>query len=193
MSTQSPAILSVRRIAALALRHLYVLRGSWPRIIELMYWPLMQMFLWGFITLFLLKNSSYVAQAAGVLVSGMLLWDTLFRSNLGFAVSFLEEMWSRNFGQLFVSPLRPWELAAALMIMSLIRTVISMLPAALLSQPLFGVWIFDLGPALVAFFSCLLIFGWTVGLVVSSLVLRDRKSTRLNSSHVSESRMPSSA
>ena len=58
--------------------------------------------LWGFITLFFRQHSSWVAEAAGVLISAVLLWDVLFRANLGISLSFLEEMWSRNLGQIFV-------------------------------------------------------------------------------------------
>ena len=163
---------SLRRIAAMVRRHVYVLRGSWARLLELMYWPLMQMLMWGFITVFLSEQSSWVAQGAGVLISAMLLWDVLFRANLGFAVPFLEEMWSRNFGQLFISPLRPGELVASLMVMSLIRTLIAILPAAVLSMVFFDVWVFSLGPPLIAFFANLLVMGWSVGLVVSAIVLR---------------------
>ena len=154
------------------LRHLYVLRRSWPRIIELAYWPTVQMILWGFITTFFLSHSSWVAQAAGVLISGVLLWDVLFRSNLGLSISFIEEMWSRNLGQLFVSPLRPYEMVASLTIMSAIRTVISITPAAFLALPFYDVWVFAMGPPLAAFFVNLLVLGWCVGLIVSGLLLR---------------------
>jgi len=161
-----------RRIKAMLLRHLYILRRSWPRILELAYWPTVQMVLWGFITTFFLSHSSWVAQAAGVLISAVLLWDVLFRANLGVSLSFMEEMWSRNLGQLFVSPLRPYEMVASLMVMSLIRTVISVTPAALLALPLYDVWVFSLGPSLIAFFANILVLGWAVGLIVSALVLR---------------------
>ncbi len=163
---------SMRRIYAVILRHLFVMRRSLPRVLELAYWPTMQMLLWGFITMFFLRHSSWVAEAAGVLISAVLLWDILFRSNLGVSLSFMEEMWARNLAPLFVSPLRPHELALAMMIMSLIRTVISVTPAALLSLPLYDVWVFSLGLPLVAFFFSLLMFGWSIGLFVSSLVLR---------------------
>ncbi|HJN23698.1 MAG TPA: ABC transporter permease [Rhodospirillales bacterium] len=165
-------VFSWRRVAALLLRHLYVLRRSWPRLLELAYWPTIQMLLWGFITTFFLEHSTWVAQAAAVLISAVLLWDVLFRSNLGVALSFIEEIWSRNLGQLFVSPLRPCELVSSLMIMSFIRTIISVTPAAFLAMPFYDVWVFQLGPPLIAFFANLLIMGWSVGLVVSALVLR---------------------
>ncbi|HEX7045543.1 MAG TPA: ABC transporter permease [Burkholderiales bacterium] len=168
----APRFGSLRRIGALVLRHLYLLRGSWPRVLELMYWPTVQMILWGFITIFLVGNSSWVAQASGVLISAVLLWDVLFRGQLGVSLVFLEELWSRNLGQLFVSPLRPWELVAALVTMSLIRTLIGVGGAALVAIPLFDYSVFDIGLPLIAFFVNLIVMGWSIGLLVSGLVLR---------------------
>lgn len=163
---------SVRRIAAMVLRYWYLLRGSWPRILELAYWPTVQMIMWGFISQFMATNSTWVAQAAGVLIAAVLLWDVLFRGQLGVSVSFLEEMWSRNLGHLFVSPLRPGEWVAALMTMSLIRTVMGTVPAALLAIPIFGYSIFDMGLPLMAFFANLIIMGWWLGLLIIALILR---------------------
>lgn len=170
--TASNQIFSCRRVRAMVLRYLYLLRGSWPRIIELAYWPTMQMFMWGLMTQFLATNSSYFLRAGGVLIAAVLLWDVMFRGNIGVAVSFLEEMWSRNLGQLFASPLRPYEWAIALLIISLLRTLIGIVPAALIAIPLYNYSIFDMGLPLVAFFFNLLIFGSAVGLAVSGLVLR---------------------
>ncbi len=166
------SVFSWRRVAAMILRNLYVLRRSWPRILELAYWPTMQMVLWGFITTFFVQNSTWVAQAAGVLISAVLLWDVLFRSNLGIALPFIEEMWSRNLGQLFATPLRPYEFVVALTLMSAIRTVVAVAPASILALPFFDVWVFELGPPLIAFFVNVLVMGWSVGLVASGLVLR---------------------
>ena len=147
-----PDVLSFRRIGALILRYWYLLLGSWPRFIEIAYWPTVQMILWGFISQFFYTHSSWVAQAFGVLLAAVLLWDTLFRAELGFSVSFLEEMWSRNLGQLFVTPLRPYEFVLSLMGMSVIRTVIGVLPAMALAIPLYHFSIFELGFA-----------GWSLG------------------------------
>jgi ABC-2 type transport system permease protein len=163
---------SLRRISALVLRHVYLLRSSGPRILELIYWPTVQMILWGFITVFLVNHSSWIAQASGVLLSAVLLWDVLFRGQLGVALVFMEEMWSRNLGHLFVSPLRPSELAASLLTMSLIRTLIGVGGAAVVAIPLFHFSIFDLGLPLLAFFVNLIVMGWAIGLAVSGIVLR---------------------
>ena len=163
---------SLRRVYALVLRHTYLLRSSGPRILELVYWPTVQMVLWGFITVFLVSHSSWIAQASGVLLSGVLLWDVLFRSQLGVSLVFMEEMWSRNLGHLFVSPLRPFELGCALLTMSLIRTLIGVGGAALIAIPLFHYSIFSMGLPLLAFFINLIIMGWSIGLLVSGFVLR---------------------
>jgi ABC-2 type transport system permease protein len=163
---------SLRRVYALVLRHTYLLRSSGPRILELVYWPTVQMILWGFITVFLVNHSSWLAQASGVLLSGVLLWDVLFRGQLGVSLVFMEEMWSRNLGHLFVSPLRPFELGCALLTMSLIRTLIGVGGAALIAIPLFDFSVFSLGLPLLAFFINLIVMGWAIGLLVSGIVLR---------------------
>lgn len=167
---------SLRRVGAMVLRYWYLLRGSWPRILELAYWPTMQMILWGYINQFMASTngggSGWVAQGAGVLVSAVLLWDVLFRGQLGVSISFLEEMWSRNLGHLFVSPLRPGEWVTALMTMSLLRTLIGVLPATALAIPFFGYSVYALGLPLAAFFANLIVLGWSLGLLIVALILR---------------------
>ncbi len=163
---------SWRRVGAMVLRYTYLLRGSWPRIVELAYWPTIQMILWGFISQFFLTHSTWVAEAAGVLIAAVLLWDVLFRGQLGVSISFLEEMWSRNLASLFVTPLRPYELIVAMLSISLIRTLIGVIPASLLAIVLYHYSVFDLGRPLLAFFINLLVMGWAMGLVISSLIMR---------------------
>lgn len=160
------------RVWAMVLRYFYLLRSSWPRAFELVYWPTIQMILWGFMTQFLQTNSSWVAQAFGVLLAAVLLWDVLFRGQLGISVSFLEEMWSRNLGSLFVTPLRPYEWILSLLAMSFLRVMIGVVPAALLAIPLYHYSIFTLGLPLLAFFINLLVMGWALGLMICALILR---------------------
>ncbi len=163
---------SLGRVRAMVLRYLYLLRGSWPRLIELAYWPTVQMIIWGFVSNFFMQHSSWVATASGVLIGAVLLWDVMFRGQIGFSICFLEEMWSRNLGHLFVSPLRPWEFVFSMMTVSFVRTALGGLPAALLAIVLYHYSIFDLGLPLVAFFLCLMMMSWGMGLVVVAMVLR---------------------
>jgi ABC-2 type transport system permease protein len=130
------------------------------------------MILWGLISQFFTTHSHWLADAAGVLIAGVLLWDILFRGQIGFSICFLEELWSRNLGHLFVSPLRPWELVASLMTMSLIRTAIGAGVASVIAIALYAFSLFDLGPPLVAFFVALMLMGWGMGMVIVAMVLR---------------------
>ena len=164
--------LAFYRISMMLLRYLYLLKSSWIRILELAYWPTMQMIMWGFLNQYLMSAESSVIKIAGMLIAAVLLWDVMFRSNIGVAVSFLEEIWSRNLAQLFASPLRPYEWALSLLSISLIRTIIGVIPAAILAIPFYSYSIFDMGIPLIAFFANLMIFGGAVGLLVSALVLR---------------------
>lgn len=164
---------SLRRVWGLVYRHLALYRSSPPRLIELMYWPILQMVVWGFVTAYLAGVQNNVASvAAGVLLGGVLLWEAALRSQMGFSISFLEEIWSRNLGHIFVSPMRPGELVAGLMVMSVLRTLIGVIPAMLLAWFLYAFNIFALGPLLVAQFAALVIMGWAVALGVTSLILR---------------------
>jgi ABC-2 type transport system permease protein len=160
------------RVWAMLLRYLYLLRSSWPRTLELLYWPTLQMLIWGFMSQFLYVNSSYVFRAFGVLLAAVMLWDVLFRGQLGLSMSFLEEMWARNLGHLFVTPLRPYEWVLSLLSMSIIRVVLGLAPAALLAIPLYHYSIFSMGLPLVAFFGVLLMMGWALGLAICGLILR---------------------
>tara|TARA_B100001142_G_C14271273_1_gene630983 strand:- start:35 stop:724 length:690 start_codon:yes stop_codon:yes gene_type:complete len=130
------------------------------------------MILWGLVTTFLATTSEWIAQAGGVLIAGVILWDIVFRGQIGLSLAFLEEMWSRNLGHLFSSPLRPWELIIALMFISLIRTTIGISGAVFFAALLYKFNIFELGLPLIAFFFCLIVMGWAIGLIISGLLMR---------------------
>lgn len=163
----------LRRIWGLMYRHLALYRRSWPRLLELAYWPILQMCIWGFTASFLTaRMGAGAALAASALLGGVLLWEVALRSQMGVAISFLEELWSRNLGHVFVSPIRPWEMLAALIGISVLRMLTGVLPAILLAYVLYAFNLFALGPILVLFFANLMVMGWWVALGVISLILR---------------------
>ena len=172
MVDQQGLLASARRIGAQVLRYWYLIRSSWPRIAELIYWPFVQMLMWGFLQTHLAQNTTLYSTAAGLLIGSLLLWDILVRGQLGFSVSFLEEMWSRNLGHLLMSPLRPNEFIAALMAVSVIRLLIGLIPVALLAKLFFGFNLLGLGLPLVGFFASLILTSWAVGLATTGVILR---------------------
>ena len=160
------------KIYALSLRHIYLIKGSFPRILDLIYWPTIQIFLWGFISKFFTLTSSYYSNTLGVILSAAILYDFLFRSSISYNMMFLEEIWSRNFTNLFIAPIKISEIIVALTLTAIFRTLIGLVPAALLAIPFFGVSIFNIGVPLIFLLISLYIFGVTLGLLVTAGLLR---------------------
>ena len=160
------------RMFALMLRHIYLIKSSLPRILDLIYWPTIQIILWGFISKFFTLHSDYYNHTVGIILSAAILYDFLFRSSISFNMLFLEEIWSRNFTNLFVSPLKVSEIITALTLTALLRTLIGIVPAILVAAPFFDVSLFDLGPPLFLLLLSLYFFGITLGLLVAAGLLR---------------------
>src|SRR5690242_10153838 len=173
MTTVSTATFSFSRIGAMVRRYWYLLSSSWPRILDLIYWPTVQMLMWGFLQMYVAQKTGFFVRAGGVFIGSVLLWDILFRGQLGFSISFLEEMYARNLGNIMMSPLRPVEFIAALMIMSIVRLAIGMIPVSLLAIAFFGFNVWSLGLALAAFFANLILTSWAIGIFVAGLLLRN--------------------
>ena len=164
--------MNLGRMYGLFLRHFFLITRSFPRILDLVYWPTIQITLWGFISNFFSTYSSYYSNAVGVILSCAILYDFLFRTSIGFNMLFLEEIWSRNFTNLFIAPIKIGEIIISLVFTALIRALIGLIPAILLTSPLFGISLLDLGIYLFFLFLNLYMFGITLGILVSSGLLR---------------------
>ena len=164
--------MNFNKIYALGLRHMYLISNSLPRIIDLIYWPTVQIFLWGFISKFFTMNSEYYSNTVGIILTAAILYDFLFRVSISFNMMFLEEIWSRNFTNLFIAPIKISEIVASLTFTAILRALIGMVPAAIIAIPLFGVSVFKLGIPLLFLLLALYLFGITLGLLVTSGLLR---------------------
>ncbi len=164
--------MNINRIYGLSLRHIYLIFGSFPRIIDLIYWPSIQIVLWGFISKFFTLNTEYYSNTVGVILTAAILYDFLFRTSISYNIMFLEEIWSRNFTNLFITPLKISEIITSLTITAILRAIIGLIPVSLLAIPVFGVSIFKLGLILILLLLNLHIFGISLGILVSSGLIR---------------------
>lgn len=172
MGRYTGAAASVRRIRAVLRRHAYLILKSWTRIVSMMYYPTVTMVVWAFVTLYLAPTNNFLRDAPGFFIGAVLLWDVLFRGQLGVSLTFIEELYARNVGNLFVSPLTLPEYIAGQLAMSILRALIGVGGACVFAWLLFQFSIFSLGLPLIAFFANLLVFGWGIGLAMSGMVLR---------------------
>ena len=166
---------SFARAGAMVLRYFYVLRSSYPRLLEMVYWPTVQMLTWGFLQSYFASSVAPQGQAVrlgAALIGAVLLWDVLLRTQQGFSFAFVEEMWSRNLANLLMSPLTPAEYIVSLMTVSLVRLTVGVVPVTILAIWFFGFNLWSLGLALAFFFAVLAFFAWSIGLLVSGLLMR---------------------
>ncbi|MAI85295.1 MAG: ABC transporter [Rickettsiales bacterium] len=161
------------RVFAMVTRYRILAIGSLPRMLSIFYWPSVQILLWGFFSNYLLSvNSSPTNNAISFLLSAIILWDILFRGQLGLSMTFFEEIWSRNLCHLLITPLRNSELILSLIITSFLRAFLGLLPAILIANYFFEFHLFEMGFYLILFFFNLILMGWSIGLIVCGLVIR---------------------
>src|SRR3989304_436781 len=160
------------RIFAIVMRHLYLYKRSLSRLMEIFYWPLLDLLVWGFITLYLDQFKGTLPNFLAFFLGALILWDILYRSQQGISISFLEEVWSRNLLNLFISPLRPGEFLIATMLISVFKLLSAALVTVILAWLMYSFNIFLIGLALIPFVLNLILLGWAIGILTTTLILR---------------------
>lgn len=169
--------MKLSRVFAYTTRHLYLYKRSFPRLMEVFYWPLLDLLLWGFVTVYLARNA--VPGFVAFFVGALILWDMLFRSQQGISVSFLEDVWSRNLLNIFVSPMSAVEYVASLIVISIVKLLLTSTVMITLAWVLYSYNIFHFGILLVPFIANLVIMGWAIGIVTTALILRFGQETEV--------------
>jgi ABC-2 type transport system permease protein len=158
-------------VNAIVFRHLYNFKHSWDRLSDAFYWPAMDIFLWGFTSVYITKQAGSIPGIAVLLLSGLILWQIVWRSQYEITVNLLEEMWNQNLANLFASPLRVREWLAGVFILGILKMFMSLSFAVVLAYVAYKANIFLLGFYLIPFMANLLITGWAVGLIVAGLIV----------------------
>ena len=159
-------------IAAIVLRQLYLLRGGATRVLSLIIWVAIDIILWGFMTKYLNTVTAAGFDFVPVLLGAVLMWDFFTRVMLGVTMAFFEDVWSRNFLNVFGSPISINEYLAGLVCSSIITSAFGLLVMLVLATALFGLSFLAYGGLLVPFLMVLFLFGIALGIVACSFVLR---------------------
>ncbi|MBI3609887.1 MAG: ABC transporter permease [Nitrospirae bacterium] len=164
--------MKLHRILALVNRHLMLYKRSPQRMMEIVYWPLLDLLVWGFITMYLARYKEGLPAFVTFFLGALILWDILFRAQQGICISFLEEIWSRNLLNLFVSPLRTGEFLASTMLVSIIKVIGAAIMTIGLAYLLYSFNLFMIGLSLVPFVINLIVTGWAIGIFTTAIILR---------------------
>jgi ABC-2 type transport system permease protein len=165
--------MNLRIISALVLRYLYLYTRTPMRLIELVFWPVVDLVVWGTLTMSIQRHTTpEFGHKFLFLIGGMILWDVLFRAQQGVAISFLEDVWTRNLLNVFVAPVRTAEYVAATFIVGLMRIFVTVLVLSSLAAVAYQFNVFSMQWSLIPFFVNLLVFGWSLGMISTALILR---------------------
>ena len=160
-------------VSALVLRYLYLYTRHPVRLVELVFWPLVDLLVWGFLTTYLQQHGAGGFPAAiSFLIGGMILWDVLFRSQQGVAISFLEDVWTRNLLNVFVAPVRTTEYVAATCVVGVLRVGVTLMILTVVAAFAYQFHLSALGFGLVPFLGNLILFGWFLGMISTALIMR---------------------
>ena len=171
-AAEGAAGLSGGRILALLLRQVYLYRRSLIRSLEIVYWPVMDLLVWGFLSLYVARLRGGGAQAIAFLLGGMILWDIFYRAQQAISVSFLEDIWTRNLVNVFVTPVSTAEFIAAMLLLGVMKVIVTGLLLSALALALYTFNLFQFGLPLIPFVLNLLLSAWGIGLITTAMILR---------------------
>ena len=165
---------SVYRIIAMIIRYLYLHKRSVARTLEILFWPVMELLVWGFVTLYIKSIAQSTAtNLIYFLINAMIFWDILYRCQQGVSLSFMEEIWTQNMINLLASPLKIWEWLVATYIYGMMKTIVITLFLAFLALLFYHYnLITSIGFYLIPLAANLFLFGWAVGIFTSGLIIR---------------------
>lgn len=161
-----------RHILGLALRYGYLYKRSLPRLFEIVFWPLMDLLVWGFLTVYLQRTSGAEPNLVTFLLGAMILWDIFYRAQQGVSLPFVEDIWGRSLLNVFIAPVRLTEILAATFLVGILKILLTAGIIVLLALLFYDFNLFQLGLPLVPFFLNLLLTGWAMGIITTAIVLR---------------------
>ena len=165
--------MTLSTIQALVLRNLFLYTRTPVRVVELLFWPLVDLLVWGYLTVFLQQHTgdSFPYQIT-FLIGSVILWDIIFRAQQGVALYFLEDVWSRNLLNVFSAPVTNADYLLSTYAIGLIRAAITSLMLSILAIVLYSFNVFELTWSLIPFVFNLLLFGWSLGMISTALIVR---------------------
>ena len=161
----------LHRINAVIMRHLYLFPRTLERWAETIYWPVIDLVVWGLTSKWVETAGSEVPQLALILLTGVVFWQVVWRANYEISVNLLEEFWNQNMVNLFATPLSVWEWSVGLVVLGLIKNVLTLVIGAGAVWVLYRLNIFAVGWAILPFLFSLLISGWFMGFAGAGVIV----------------------
>jgi ABC-2 type transport system permease protein len=161
-----------RIIRALILKYAFICSRHNFRLMDVFFWPVMDLLLWGFVTVYMMKVSNAVPSLVTFLIAAIILWNVMYRAQQVVSVSFLDDVWSRNLLNIFAAPIRATEYVGAAYLMGLAQGIVVMVLLSVLAFFIHSLNIYTMGISLGLLFVNLVLMGWSIGLMTTGFILR---------------------
>jgi ABC-2 type transport system permease protein len=164
--------MNVNRIYAVIQKTLYNMKRDVFRIFDIFYWPAFELFMWGLFSIFIAKTSNSGVNIISILLGAIILWTFFDRSSRDLSIAMIDELWSRNFVNLFSTPLTIGEYLVGVAIVSILKLIISITFMFILAKLIYGFNISAFGLYLIPAAIGLTLFGWSLSIVVQAFIMR---------------------
>jgi ABC-2 type transport system permease protein len=163
--------MSLRRIFGVYLRYLYVVRKGLHQLCDLLYWPLVDILLWGLASVWMQKGQADVHNFPLILMTALIFWQVAWRGSVDISVSLLQEFWQRNLVNLFSTPLKFSEWIAGILLLCFSKLFVTVFFGSIMVYLLYTLNVFTIGWTFLPFAIALLLFGWTMGFIAAGLII----------------------
>jgi ABC-2 type transport system permease protein len=164
--------MSLSRVFAIFVRQIFLYKSNPTRLTSIFLWLIIDIVQWGFITKYLGTFGQATFGFVTVMLGAIILWEFMARIQQGIMMSFLEDIWTQNFINIFASPLRVREYLSGLVLTSIVTGVAGVLVMIVIAGSVFGYNALAVGLMLIPFMMILLLFGIAMGIFVSAIVFR---------------------
>jgi ABC-2 type transport system permease protein len=171
LKLQGSDVLNFSRIKGIFFRYFYVLLKGPQQLSDLFYWPLIDILLWGLTSIWF-ATVDQSSDLPLMLMTGLIFWQITWRGSVDISVSLLQEFWHRNLINLFVTPLKLVEWSLGVILLCLCKLCVTVSFGVLLVYLLYSLKIYTIGWVFIPFALMLLVFGWTLGFLAASFLIR---------------------
>ncbi len=164
--------MNFRIVKALLIKYAFICSRNTFRAMDVFFWPLMDLLVWGFLTMYLLKVGNSVPSMVTFLIGAVIMWNILYRAQQVISVSFLDDVWNRNLLNIFAGPVRLSEYITATYVMGFLQAIVVLVILSVAAALFYSFNVFQIGLIFGAFFVNLLLMGWALGLITTGVIVR---------------------
>ncbi len=164
--------MKIHRINAVIVRHVYEARRNFDRVIDTVWWPVLDIVMWGFFTIYLTHGKGLQPNFVSLMLGAVILWTTFYSFQRDMAVAFIDDLWCRNLINLFSTPLMVSEYIAGIIVVCILKVMVGLLAASAIAWAAYSFDIFPWLPQFIPYMANLMLFALALGIAITGMIFR---------------------